>query len=74
MKFSAVFSLFLGVLMAPLVHAEIPAGTDYSLINKTENTESAYRNRVFRAYLPQALVRERLRTNNYSAFENPTGI
>ena len=74
MKFSAVLSFVFGVLLAPMVHADIPSGTDYSLINKTENSDAAYRNRVFKAYLPQSVVRERLRTNNYSAFENPTGI
>lgn len=75
MKFFICLSMLCCVLIAPMVlHAEIPAGTDYSQINKTTNPESAYRVRTFRAYLPQDAVRNTLRTNNYSAFENPTGI
>lgn len=75
MKFFICLSMLCCVLITPMVlHAEIPAGTDYSQINKTSNPESAYRVRTFRAYLPQDAVRNTLRTNNYSAFENPTGI
>lgn len=74
MKIFALAALALSLFATPLVQAEIPAGTDYSMINKTPDAEAAYRNRTFRAYLPIAVVRERLRTNNYSAFENPTGI
>ena len=64
----------LGVVTASYADAAIPAGTDYSLINKEADRENAYRRRTFRAYLPLETVRTRLRTNNYSRFENPTGI
>lgn len=74
MKFSAVIACAVCLWTAPMVQAEIPAGTDYSLINKTQDADAAYRNRTFRAYLPLSVVSERLRTNNYSIFENPTGI
>lgn len=58
----------------PLAPAAVPAGTDYSQINKTVDQETAYRNRTFCAYLPLEQIRDTLRTNNYSHFENPTGI
>lgn len=74
MKIFSYMMLAWGVWGAMPLHAEIPAGTDYSQLNTSVDTEAAYRNREFRAYLPQEIVRERLRTNNYSPFENPTGI
>lgn len=64
----------LGLICAPLVQAEIPVGTDYSTLNQSADMEKAYRDREFRAYLPLETVRRTLRTNNYSSFENPTGI
>ncbi|MBR3944794.1 MAG: M60 family metallopeptidase [Akkermansia sp.] len=57
-----------------MVQAAIPSGTDYSFINKSQDAEAAYRSRSFCAYLPLSVVKDRLRTNNYSMFENPTGI
>lgn len=74
MKIFAYMLMAWGVWGAMPLQAAIPAGTDYSQLNKSADVESAYRNREFRAYLTQELVRERLRTNNYSPFENPTGI
>ena len=74
MKLFVWITAAFSVLFAPLATAEIPQGTDYSQLNKVADADAAYRNRVFRAYLPQELVCERLRTSNYSAFENPTGI
>lgn len=74
MKLFVCITAAFSVLFAPWATAEIPQGTDYSQLNKVADADAAYRNRVFRAYLPQEIVRERLRTNNYSAFENPTGI
>lgn len=74
MKFSAVIACVVCLWGAAVVQAEIPAGTDYSLINKSQDAEAAYRSRSFRAYLPLSVVKDRLRTNNYSMFENPTGI
>ena len=62
------------LIAAPVVQAAVPTGTDYSQINKTADRETAYRNRTFHAYLPLKQVRDTLRTNNYSVFENPTGI
>ena len=59
--------------MMPL-QAAVPQGTDYSSLNCSADREMAYRNRQFRAYLPVEKVRETLRCNNYSHFENPTGI
>ncbi len=58
--------------LSPLMAAALPAGTDSSQINKSD--ESAYRQRVIRAYLPLELLSEQLKVGNYSAFENPTGI
>ncbi len=63
--------LVLGLL--PL-QAAVPAGTDYSSLNSAADTESAYRDRMFRAYRPVSKLREELHCNNYSHFENPTGI
>ncbi len=58
--------------LAPL-SAAVPQLTDTSKLNdKTQ--EQAYRNRSFRAYLPLDEVRRRYKVNNYSAYENPTGI
>lgn len=74
MKFTLSILWVFVVATASLADAAVPAGTDYSLINKEEDREKAYRQRAFRAYLPQEIVRARLRTNNYSQFENPTGI
>lgn len=74
MKFSAIIACVVCLWGAAVVQAEIPAGTDYSLINKSQDAEAAYRSRSFRAYLPLSVVKDRLRTNNYSMFENPTGI
>lgn len=54
--------------------AAVPQGTDYCTLNSAPNRESAYRDRLYRAYLPIEKVRENLRCNNYSHFENPTGI
>lgn len=70
--FCTIF-LFLAVAGIPL-QAEVPAGTDYSTLNSGTDREQAYRHREFRAYLPLEKVRESLRCNNYSHFENPTGI
>ncbi len=63
--------LWLGVLP---IQAAVPAGTDYSTLNSSADVEAAYRDRYYRAYLPIEEVREKLRTNNYSHYENPTGI
>lgn len=74
MKFSAIIACVVCLWGAAVVQAEIPSGTDYSLINKSQDAEAAYRSRSFCAYLPLSVVKDRLRTNNYSMFENPTGI
>lgn len=71
-KWTALLTLASSVPMATLLADTIPAGTDVSLINK--GGEQAFRQRVIRAYLPLDEVKKRLKTNNYSAFENPTGI
>lgn len=62
------------LLMAALAWGHVPPGTDVSTLNKSPNQEKSYRNRVFRPYYSQEDVRNRLRVNNYSLFENPTGI
>ena len=67
-------ALALCLVGSPELKAEIPAGTDYSALNSAADMEQAYRNRAFKAYLPLETIRERLCTNNYSPFENPTGI
>lgn len=66
--------LALGVASAPVIGETPVRGTDYALINKNDDRETAYRRRAFRAFLPLDSVRSKLRTNNYSLFENPTGI
>lgn len=55
------------------LRSDIPKYTDYTGIN-TGNPEKTYRQRTFRAYLPNDEVRRRMKTKNYSFFENPTGI
>ncbi len=55
------------------LRSEVPKFTDYSGINSGEQ-EQKYRHRSFRAYLPNEEVRKRMKTSNYSSFENPTGI
>lgn len=67
-------ALALCLVGSPELKAEIPAGTDYSALNSAADMEQAYRNRAFKAYFPLETIRERLCTNNYSPFENPTGI
>ncbi|MBQ7023592.1 MAG: M60 family metallopeptidase [Akkermansia sp.] len=63
------------VCLYPLsMQAAVPQSTDLSTLNSSADAESSYRNRVIRAYLPIEKVRETLRTNNYSHYENPTGI
>lgn len=53
----------------------IPEYTDFSQINESpRKLEKNYRLREFRAYLPLEQFRKRYKTNNYSSFENPTGI
>ena len=74
MKFFAYVLMMVGLLSAPVLNAKVPEGTDYSQLNTGGDKDSVYRNRVFRAYLPLQVLRETLRTNNYSSFENPTGI
>ena len=74
MKFSAIIACVVCLWGAAVVQAAIPSGTDYSFINKSQDAEAAYRSRSFCAYLPLSVVKDRLRTNNYSMFENPTGI
>ena len=63
--------LFLGLLP---VQAAVPVGTDFSTLNSAGDMESAYRNRTYCAYRPISQLREQLHCNNYSHFENPTGI
>ncbi len=55
------------------LRGEVPKMTDYSGINRGD-PEQKYRHRTFRAYLPNEEVRRRMKTKNYSLFENPTGI
>lgn len=74
MKKNLFLTLLACVLGAAPLSAVIPAGTDVSQLNTSADTESAYRHRVFRAYLPQATVSERYKVSNYSRYENPTGI
>lgn len=56
------------------VKADVPVYTDFSQLNATADSESAYRHRTFRAYLPVEEVSKRLKVSPYSRFENPTGI
>ena len=56
-----------------LADSDVPQFTDYSKINQGP-PEVSYRNRDFRAYLPNNELRKRLKTSPYSSFENPTGI
>lgn len=51
----------------------VPVRTDYSGINQG-NIEKNYRQRTMGAYLSNAALRRITKTNNYSSFENPTGI
>lgn len=64
----------LAVACAGNVSAAVPKGTDVSGLNVGKNTEKNYRHRVFHAYMPLEKVRELYKINNYSKFENPTGI
>ena len=53
----------------------IPSYTDFSGLNKSPGRmEKTYRLREFRAYRPQEDLRKKLKINNYSGYENPTGI
>ena len=74
MKFLAHVLMMVGLLAAPVLSAKVPEGTDYSQLNAQGDKDSVYRNRTFKAYLPLQVLRDTLRTNNYSLFENPTGI
>ncbi len=60
-------------LSVATLHAAIPTLTDTSKLNESAR-EMAYRTRSFHAYLPLEEVRNRYKVNNYSAYENPTGI
>lgn len=51
----------------------VPVRTDYSGINRGD-TERNYRHRTLGAYLSNAALRRMTKTNNYSSYENPTGI
>lgn len=55
------------------LRGKVPVWTDYSGINKGD-AEEKYRQRVVRAYWPNEEVRRVMKTNNYSAYENPLGI
>ncbi len=68
----ALLSIAYSIQCAELYADTIPQGTDVSCINKSG--DEAYRQRSIRAYLPIEEVKQRLKINNYSAFENPTGI
>lgn len=71
---SILLLTLLAVCLSPLTRAEgVPVRTDYSGIN-SGNVEQKYRQRTFGAYLSNEALRRITRTNNYSSFENPTGI
>lgn len=63
-----------GAFAAAPLQAAVPVYTEVSTLNTGRDTESAYRHRTFRAYLPVETVSERYKISNYSRFENPTGI
>ena len=75
MKRASFFIItLLTVLFSPLTWAgDVPVRTDYRGIN-SGSAEQKYRHRTFGAYLSNAALRSITRTNNYSSFENPTGI
>lgn len=54
--------------------ASVPAGTDYTSLNKAGDREAAYRDRLFHAYYPRETVSRNLKVSGYSNFENATGI
>lgn len=63
-----------GLAVCTPLPAEVPVYTDMTALNSTADTETAYRQRSIRAYLPIETVRDRYKISNYSRFENPTGI
>ncbi len=71
--FRCILFLMLSLLLSPL-QAAVPAGTDFSQLNKGEHPESNYRERSFCAYKPLVEVSRTLKVGGYSAYENPTGI
>lgn len=71
MKKSLLLTLALACCAA---FADVPAGTDISTLNKTDNPEQSYRHRDFKAYRPLEALHKRLKIANYSSYENPTGI
>lgn len=72
------FSLLLSLSFASVsMSAESLPGTfpPLSHYDSVENqSDAAYRQRSFPAYLPLEEVSRRLKSGNYSSFENPTGI
>ena len=68
-------ALMLGVvwMLGAGAQAEVPMGTDISMVNKQGN-EQGYRERVFHAYLPVEEHRNRLKMEISDYFENPLGI
>ena len=74
MKTIRTLLVALAVGLSTLCRADsVPVRTDYSGINRG-NTEKNYRQRTIGAYLSNASLRRLTKTNNYSSFENPTGI
>ena len=53
--------------------SDVPVRTNFSFLNRG-NIEKNYRDRAFCAYLSNDELRRRLKTGNYSSYENPTGI
>ncbi len=70
-----LLSLSMGLTTLPLTaeDSSVPKFTDYSRINDGD-TETNYRHREFRAYMSNEEFCRRMKTSNYSSFENPTGI
>lgn len=74
MKKALLLLLALAGCLATLCPAgSVPVRTDYSNINRG-NAEHNYRHRTFSSYLSNEALRRITKTNNYSSYENPTGI